>query len=81
MVRELNSNSMMTRGKINSFLEAICRFFNQIFNLILRVLYFSLHRYDYGKFWPNLRESDFDYIGEKEGKGYNINIPLNEVSI
>jgi len=38
-----------------------------------------LHRYDYGGFWPNLRESDFDYIGEKEGKGYNINIPLNKV--
>ncbi|CAF0704332.1 unnamed protein product [Brachionus calyciflorus] len=43
-----------------------------------RVMYFSLHRYDYGTFWPNLRESDFDYIGEKEGKGYNINIPLNK---
>ncbi|RNA32151.1 Histone deacetylase 6 [Brachionus plicatilis] len=43
-----------------------------------RVLYFSLHRYDYGNFWPNLRQSDFDYIGEKEGKGYNINIPLNK---
>nr|QDF21421.1 histone deacetylase 6 [Brachionus koreanus] len=43
-----------------------------------RVLYFSLHRYDYGNFWPNLRQSDFDYIGEKDGKGFNINIPLNK---
>jgi histone deacetylase 6 len=44
-----------------------------------RVLYFSMHRYDYGRFWPNLRQSDFDYIGEGAGKGYNINIPLNQV--
>lgn len=42
-----------------------------------RVLYFSIHRYEHGEFWPNLRESNFDYIGEKEGKGYNINFPLN----
>ena len=40
-----------------------------------------MHRYDFAQFWPNLRESDFDFIGEKEGKGYNINIPLNKVSL
>ena len=44
------------------------------------VLYFSIHRYDFGKFWPNLRESDFDYVGEGAGKGYNINVPLNKVN-
>lgn len=38
-----------------------------------------MHRYDYGRFWPNLRQSDFDYIGEGAGKGFNINIPLNKV--
>ena len=43
------------------------------------MLYFSIHRYDYGNFWPNLRESDFDYIGEGAGKGFNINVPLNKV--
>ncbi|XP_058127858.1 histone deacetylase 6 [Anopheles ziemanni] len=42
-----------------------------------RVLYFSIHRYEHGTFWPNLRESDFDYIGEDEGRGYNFNVPLN----
>ncbi|XP_031335865.1 histone deacetylase 6 isoform X2 [Photinus pyralis] len=41
------------------------------------VLYFSIHRYEHGAFWPNLRESNFDYIGEGAGKGYNINFPLN----
>lgn len=43
-----------------------------------RVLYFSLHRYEFGEFWPNLRESDYDWIGEGSGKGFNFNIPLNK---
>lgn len=43
-----------------------------------RVLYFSIHRFEHGVFWPNLRESDFDYIGEDSGKGFNFNLPLNE---
>lgn len=38
-----------------------------------------MHRYENGLFWPNLRESNFDYIGKDEGKGYNINVPLNKV--
>ncbi|KAL1123276.1 hypothetical protein AAG570_002362 [Ranatra chinensis] len=42
-----------------------------------RVVYFSMHRYEHGLFWPNLRESDFDYIGEGPGRGFNFNIPLN----
>lgn len=46
-----------------------------------RVLYFSIHRYEYGTFWPNLRESDFDYIGEGAGRGYNFNVPLNSVGM
>jgi len=46
-----------------------------------RVLYCSLHRYDYGEFWPNLRQGDFDYIGENKGKGFNVNIPLNKVKL
>ncbi|OWF48323.1 histone deacetylase 6-like isoform X1 [Mizuhopecten yessoensis] len=44
-----------------------------------RVLYFSIHRYEYGKYWPNLRESDYDFIGDGKGKGYNVNVPLNKV--
>ncbi|XP_013133269.1 PREDICTED: histone deacetylase 6 isoform X1 [Papilio polytes] len=42
-----------------------------------RVVYFSIHRYEHGKFWPNLRQSDFNYIGEGRGKGFNFNVPLN----
>ncbi len=44
-----------------------------------RVLYVSTHRYEYGQFWPNLAESDFDHIGEGDGRGFNVNIPLNKV--
>ncbi|KAH9510049.1 Histone deacetylase 6 [Bulinus truncatus] len=46
-----------------------------------RVLYFSIHRYEYGRFWPELRESDYDYIGNGKGKGFNINVPLNKTEM
>ncbi|KAL0119653.1 hypothetical protein PUN28_007827 [Cardiocondyla obscurior] len=46
-----------------------------------RVVYFSIHRYEYGEFWPNLRESDFHYVGEDLGEGYNFNIPLNKTGM
>uniref|UniRef100_A0A182K760 Protein deacetylase HDAC6 n=1 Tax=Anopheles christyi TaxID=43041 RepID=A0A182K760_9DIPT len=46
-----------------------------------RVLYFSIHRYEHGTFWPNLRESDFDYIGTDRGEGYNFNVPLNKTGM
>ncbi|XP_050687799.1 histone deacetylase 6-like isoform X2 [Eriocheir sinensis] len=42
-----------------------------------RVLYFSIHRYEHGSFWPNLRESNYDYIGRGDGRGFNFNVPLN----
>lgn len=46
-----------------------------------RVLYFSIHRYEFGEFWPNLRESDYDAVGEGAARGYNINVPLNETEL
>ena len=46
-----------------------------------RVVYFSIHRFEFGTFWPNLRESDFDYIGCGDGKGRNINVPLNKIGM
>ncbi|XP_034471871.1 histone deacetylase 6 isoform X2 [Drosophila innubila] len=42
-----------------------------------RVLYFSIHRYEHGSFWPNLPESDYHAIGAGSGTGYNFNVPLN----
>jgi len=49
--------------------------------LLVRVVYFSLHRFEHGSFWPNLRESNFHYVGEGPGLGYNFNIPLNHVGM
>ncbi|KAL4226056.1 Histone deacetylase domain [Mactra antiquata] len=46
-----------------------------------RVLYFSIHRYEYGEYWPSLRESDYDYVGEGDGLGYNINVPINKTGM
>jgi len=48
---------------------------------IFRVLYFSTHRYEHGKFWPNLEESDFHYIGASNGVGFNCNVPLNKTGL
>ncbi|GBP49135.1 Histone deacetylase 6 [Eumeta japonica] len=42
-----------------------------------RVLYFSIHRYEHGAFWPSLRQSSFEYVGAGPGRGYNVNVPLN----
>ncbi|XP_064215430.1 histone deacetylase 6 isoform X1 [Tribolium castaneum] len=45
------------------------------------VLYFSIHRYEHGTFWPNLLESNFNYIGRGDGLGFNVNVPLNETML
>ncbi|CAH8481920.1 unnamed protein product [Dicrocoelium dendriticum] len=45
------------------------------------VLFISIHRYDDQRFWPNLRESNFDFIGSGRGRGFNINIALNDKNI
>lgn len=45
------------------------------------VLYFSWHRYEHQKFWPNLRESDYDSVGKAKGAGFNINVPWNKVGM
>lgn len=46
-----------------------------------RVLYFSIHRYEHGEFWPHLRMSNFDFVGDKAAQGYNINVPLNTTKL
>lgn len=42
------------------------------------VMYISIHRYENGKFWPELIESNFNFTGLKDAKGFNLNFPLNE---
>lgn len=43
------------------------------------VLYFSWHRYEHGRFWPCLRESDVDAVGQGRGRGFTVNLPWNQV--
>ena len=46
-----------------------------------RVLYMSLHRYEHAAFWPSLRQSEYDFVGAARARGYNLNVPLNTVSL
>ncbi|XP_049341604.1 histone deacetylase 6 isoform X1 [Astyanax mexicanus] len=45
------------------------------------VLYFSVHRYEDGSFWPHLPESDSSAVGSGLGEGYNINLPWNKTGM
>ncbi len=45
------------------------------------VLYVSAHRYEHGRCWPHLRESDYDHAGRGEGAGFNVNVALNETGL
>lgn len=45
------------------------------------MLYFSVHRYEHGAFWPNLRESNFPHVGGGAGRGYTCNVPLNVTGV
>lgn len=44
-----------------------------------QVLTVSLHRYDYGTFYPGSPEGDAARIGEGRGKGFNVNVAWNTV--
>ncbi|KAG8517998.1 Polyamine deacetylase HDAC10, partial [Galemys pyrenaicus] len=45
------------------------------------VLYFSWHRYEHGRFWPYLRDSDADAVGRGPGRGFTVNLPWNQVGM
>ncbi|KAK9054448.1 hypothetical protein SSX86_025526 [Deinandra increscens subsp. villosa] len=40
-----------------------------------RVLFFSVHRHEYGSFYPTGDDGSHIMIGEGPGSGYNINVP------
>lgn len=46
-----------------------------------RVVFFSIHRFEHGTFWPNLRESEFDFVGASGAEGRNVNVPLNKIGM
>ncbi|XP_037628582.1 histone deacetylase 6 isoform X2 [Sebastes umbrosus] len=45
------------------------------------VLYFSVHRYEQGSYWPHLPESDSQFVGSGRGEGRNINLPWNKTGM
>uniref|UniRef100_A0A8C2W8C4 Protein deacetylase HDAC6 n=1 Tax=Cyclopterus lumpus TaxID=8103 RepID=A0A8C2W8C4_CYCLU len=45
------------------------------------VLYFSVHRYEHGSFWPHLPESDSQFIGTGRAEGKTINLPWNKTGM
>ncbi|XP_047620437.1 histone deacetylase 6 isoform X2 [Phacochoerus africanus] len=45
------------------------------------VLYFSIHRYEQGRFWPHLKASNWSTTGFGQGQGYTINVPWNQVGM
>ncbi|XP_034373221.1 polyamine deacetylase HDAC10 isoform X2 [Arvicanthis niloticus] len=52
-----------------------------IFNDDPSVLYFSWHRYEHGRFWPFLPESDADAVGQGQGQGFTVNLPWNQIGM
>ncbi len=45
------------------------------------LLYVSIHRHEHGRYWPHLRESDYDCVGSGSGAGFNVNVPINETGL
>ncbi|XP_026188442.1 histone deacetylase 6 isoform X2 [Mastacembelus armatus] len=45
------------------------------------VLYFSVHRYEQGAFWPHLTESGSQFVGSGRAEGRNINLPWNKTGM
>ena len=50
-----------------------------IYNLLspYRILYASLHRYDYGYFYPCRKEAGPTYTGGDNAPGFNVNVAWN----
>lgn len=53
----------------------------QTFYNTANVLYASIHRYELGTFWPELIESNYNFTGDDNGRGFNINVPLNDIHL
>uniref|UniRef100_A0A8C6PWG1 Histone deacetylase 6 n=1 Tax=Nothobranchius furzeri TaxID=105023 RepID=A0A8C6PWG1_NOTFU len=45
------------------------------------VLYFSVHRYENGSFWPHLPESDCSFTGTGRAEGRTVNLAWNQTGM
>jgi acetoin utilization deacetylase AcuC-like enzyme len=43
-----------------------------------RVLFFSMHRYDNGTFYPASREAAPEVVGKRRGQGFTVNVAWDE---
>ena len=50
-------------------------------DLTPRVLFFSLHRYDHGTFYPGSSDADSSCVGGPGAEGYNINVAWNDAKM
>ena len=50
----------------------------KIFNEDPNVLYFSVHRYHNGNYYPHQRNAGPNTVGDKKGAGYTINVGWNK---
>jgi acetoin utilization deacetylase AcuC-like enzyme len=67
-------NKFIDSGKIEFFLP-VSRYY------YFSVLYISIHRHDDGFFFPIGPDGDYHSTGHRQGEGFNVNIPWNNVSI
>ena len=77
MVTGFSICSMMIQGNnrlVNTILMFSC-------DVLERVLYCSLHRYDNAAFYPGSPDGNYDMVGIEKGAGYNINVAWNWVCI
>jgi histone deacetylase 6 len=49
----------------------------EIFYETDEVLYISVHRFENKKFFPYKECANYDYVGEKKGEGYSVNVAWN----
>ncbi|XP_029910870.1 histone deacetylase 6 [Myripristis murdjan] len=45
------------------------------------VLYLSVHRYESGRFWPHLSDSDRQAVGSGRGEGFTCNLPWDQAGM
>ncbi|XP_034505177.1 histone deacetylase 6 isoform X5 [Ailuropoda melanoleuca] len=71
----------LASGSVLRLVDAVLG--NEIRNgmAIISVLYFSIHRYEQGRFWPHLKASNWSTVGFGRGQGYTINVPWNQVGM
>lgn len=46
-----------------------------------KVLYISIHRYDFGAFYPRGTDGNYTEVGVGKGRGFNVNIPWNSTGM